>query len=390
MRVVVLGGGYAGIVAVSGLERRLPTEVELVLVDRRAHHVVRHEIHRVIRRPGFAETIQVPFGDILGRARLRQGTVADIDPSGSSIEFEDGTNLSYDTAAVCFGASPAYYGLDGVREHGIPLGGPADALAIGQGVLDILDAGEGEVVVGGGGLAGIQAAGEIAQARTDAGEPGVAVTLLEQEPMIAPRVEDAFRKQIELALAELNVEIRTGEPVTGATDEDVEMGEQTQLPYDLFVWTGGIDGRSAVGGERPTVRADLRMAGTTFGAGDAVRVIDENGSLAMPSAQTAVRQGRVVASNLESAIRGPQSGTAFRPSYERYRDETVARVVSVGDLAVAQVGPQILTGRPAKALKSTVGVGYLSAAGGIREAISLVREEFGLASPLEGVPFGRS
>lgn len=390
MRVVVLGGGYAGIVAVKRLERRLPVDAELLLVDRREHHVVRHELHRLLRRPGFAEKIQVPFRDILDRARHLQGTVADIDPSGSTVALEDGTELPYEAAGVCFGAQPAYYDLAGVREHGVPLDTPEDALEIGERVADLLEGGEGDVVVGGGGLAGIQAAGEIAQARADAGATGVSVTLLEQEPTIAPRFEDAFRETIESALADLAVEIRTGEPVTGATDEVVRLGDQHELDADLFVWTGGLSGRSALGGERPTVRADLRLSGTTFGAGDAVRVIDEDGSLAMPSAQTAVRQGRVVASNLAQAARAAESGGPFRPRYDRYRDETFARVVSVGDAAVAQVGPQILTGQPAKALKSTVGVGYLSTAGGITEALALVREEFGFASPLGGAPFGGS
>ena len=76
--------------------------------------------------------------------------------------------------------------------------------------------------------------------------------------------------------------------------------------------------------------------------------------------------------------------TGFRPAYHRYRDQSDARIASVGDATVAQIGPVVVTGPPAKALKSVVGIRYLSAAGAIEEALSVLRGEFGLADPRTG------
>lgn len=390
MRVLVLGGGYAGLVAVTRLERRLPADVELVLVDQRDRHLIRHELHRVIRRPAFAETIQVPFETILDRARFKHATVTDIDPEEGVVDFQDGESLAYDAAAVTFGAGVAYYDLPGVRANSVPLDAPADARAIGEIVEELIEAGSGNVVIGGGGLAGIQAAGEIAQARADADVEDITVTVVEQESEIAPRFDDGFRAEILRALNDLDVDIVTGASVTDATEAEIRLSDDRTLPFDCFVWTGGITGRDALDGDRPAVRADLRLAGDTFAAGDAVRIVDQHGALVTPSAQTAIREARVLATNVQRTIEAKQRGDTFRPHYERYRAEMLGWVVSVGDATVAQVGPQVLTGQPAKALKSTVGVGYLSTAGAIRESLTLVREEFGLAPPMGGTPFGRA
>lgn len=385
MQVAVLGGGYAGVVAVSRLETRLPDDVDLVLVDPREAHVIRHELHRVIRRPGFAETIQVPFDTILDRAEHRQARVEALDPVSGIATLAEGGELAYDAAVVGYGAAPADYGLEGVLTNGIPLDTPADALAISEELTAILEDGRsdpGNIVVGGGGLAGVQAAGELIEATRDGGAEEVSVTLLEQEGGIAPRFGETFADRIRAALVSLGVRIMTDTSVSAVTPESVTLGDATSLPADLFVWAGGIKGQPPFEGERPRVRADLRLGDSTFGAGDAVQVIDVDGAAVQPSAQSAIRTGKVASENVARVIEARQRGESGRPRLKRYRDETYAWVVSVGDKAVAKVGPQVLTGRPAKALKSTVGVGYLSSAGALREAVALVREEFGFGAPL--------
>lgn len=378
MRVLVLGGGYAGLVTATRLESRLSAGDELLLVDSRETHLIRHQLHRLVRRPALAETIQIPFDSVLEQGQFLQGTVTELDTEANRVELADGTALDYDAAAVTFGASVAYFGLDSVAEHSIPLDTPTDALAINERVEQLLAAGEGSVVVGGGGLAGIQVAGEIAQARWEKAASDVSVTIVEQESSLAPRFDDAFRGKIAATLESLDVTVRTGAAVTGATPDSVHLDPGAELPSDLFVWTGGLAGREPFGGTRPEVRADLRLDGTTFAGGDAVDIVDVDGTRVTPSAQTAIRQGPILAANLQTAAEANRSGTDFRPRYERFRDETFAWVASVGDEVVAQVGSQILTGPPAKALKSTVGVGYLSTAGAVTEALDVLRSEFGL------------
>lgn len=59
MRVLVLGAGYAGLTLARDLERRLPADADLTVVNDSPHHLVQHEVHRAIRRPAVADAIQV-------------------------------------------------------------------------------------------------------------------------------------------------------------------------------------------------------------------------------------------------------------------------------------------------------------------------------------------
>ena len=65
MKIAILGAGYAGLTLARRLERTLPEEAELVVVNDRPDHLVQHELHRVVRRPALAEEITVPLEDAL-------------------------------------------------------------------------------------------------------------------------------------------------------------------------------------------------------------------------------------------------------------------------------------------------------------------------------------
>jgi len=383
MRVAVLGAGYAGVVVAIRLEDRLPDDVELVVVDEHDYHLVQHELHRVIRRPELADDVRVPLADIFDRARVERGRVSAVDRDRRVVEFADGSELEYDAAAVCLGAETAYYGLPGVEEHSVPLKRLGDADAVRSAFEAVLDAGGGTAVVGGAGLSGVQTAGELAAfaREADAGGGGggddVDVVLLEQEDQVAPSFPAPFREAVREELAREGVDVRTGVTVTGATADTVETAAGA-VPQDVFVWTGGIRGPDALGGERASVRADLTADDRTVVVGDAARVVDAEGSAAPASAQTAVRAAEVAATNLAELVAEHRGDGGLGPRLSRYTFDSPGWLVSVGDGAVAQVGPSVFRGAAAKAAKVGVGVGYLANAGGVADAVGLLREELEL------------
>jgi len=379
MRIAILGAGYAGLTLARKLERTVPDDVELVVVEQTGTHLVQHEVHRVIRRPSLADHIVVPLDSVLDRAELREAEVADVDPEAGVVELADGEALDYDYAAVCLGAETAFYGLPGVEEHATPLKSVPDAERIRAEFLDALEAG-GRVVVGGAGLSGVQVAGELAAFadEEDAGDD-VTVTLLEQFDSVAPAFPENFQRAVRAALEDRGVEIRTGTAVAEATAESIEPESGGSLPYDQFVWTGGIRGPAALDGERPEVQNTQRVSESTFVVGDAARVVDADGEPVPASAQSAVREARAVAENVGRLVDHDREGDGlFEPRLEPFAFDSPGWLVSVGDGAVAQVGPTVVTGRAAKALKTSVGAGYLSSVGAIRNAAELVEEELGL------------
>jgi NADH dehydrogenase len=381
MQVAVLGAGYAGLTLARTLERTLPSDIDLVVVDEATDHVVQHEIHRVVRRPGLADDISVTLTDVLD-CEVRQASVTDLDADAgvATLESADGSveTLDYDVGSVCLGARTAFYGLEGVEEHATPLKRLDDAREIRADFLELADGDR--VVVGGAGLSGVQVAGELAAL---ADEEGVDtdICLLEQAPEVAPAFPASFQRAVHDALLDAGVDVRTHTGVSAADADAITLESGESLAYDQFVWTGGIAGSPALDDDRPVVRADLRLGDSTFAVGDTARVVDSDGEAVPASASAAIREASVAADNIVALVEHRRSGgDGFEPRLARYRFNVPGWLVSVGDDAVAKVGPSVVTGRPALALKTTVGAGYLGTVGAVRQATDLVREELGLAA----------
>jgi len=373
MRVAVLGAGYAGLTLARKLEQTLPDSVSLVVVDEQTAHLVQHELHRVVRRPSLAEEITVDLDAVLD-CEIRQATVTDVDPDAGTATLDGSETLSYDVGAVCLGAQTAFYDLPGVREHATPLKRLDHARQIRERFLDL---GDGDrVVVGGAGLSGVQVAGELAEMAPDS---DIEVLLLEQESEVAPSFPPSFQRAVHDALVDVGVTVKTGTGVAEADADSITLADGSDLATDQFVWTGGIEGSPALNADRPVVRADLRLGESTFAVGDAAKVVDSDGEAVPASASAAIREARVAADNIATLVdhrRG--SAGEFQPRLTQYQFDVPGWLVSVGDDAVAKVGPSILTGRAALALKTTVGAGYLGTVGAVENAVDLVSEELDL------------
>ena len=374
MRVLVLGGGYAGLSLVRRLESRLPDDVDLTLVDDTGSHLVLHEVHRAIRRPAVEDIITVPLADLLDRAELVCARVEGVDREERTVALDTGEDLRYDFLAVCLGSETADYGIPGVADHGIPLKSVADAERIREAFLGI---GDGDrIVVGGAGLSGVQVAGELAALGEERCRE-TEVVLVEQEDSVAPSFPENFQRAVRTALDDAGVTVRTDTTVTEATDGELRCAETT-IDHDALVWTGGIRGPDAIGGERPVVRADLRLDDRTFVLGDAGRVVDTDGEAVPASASAAIRQAKPAADNLVRLVRAAREGDEandFRPRLDGYRFDVPGWIVSVGDDAVAQVGPTVLRGSAARAMKATVGAGHLGSVGAVKQAVELAESE---------------
>ena len=426
MQIVILGAGYAGVTLTRRLESMLPPDVDLVIVDESETHLVKHEVHRVIRRPSVTDSIRVPLSELFDRARVRTDRVTGLDRESRTVHL-DGGDLDYDYAAVCLGSVTADYGIPGVSGYGLPLSSVEDALGIrtaflsaagidadtrggDEGRIAVTNADESrsheqdrsdtedtvtpesvevgasetpqadtrgarvDIVVGGAGLSGVQVAGELAALAREEGVPA-GVTLLEQMDDVAPNFPENFRRAVRSALESRDVTVSTNTTVERATPDAVETDQGT-FDADVFVWTGGITGTGAMDGARPMVRDDLRLDERTFVVGDAARAVDADGEPVPASASAAIREAGTVAANLARLVDHERSNDGgFTPRMDPYRFEVPGWIVTVGDGTVAQLGPEVVTGSPARAMKAAVGVGHLSSVGAIRNAVDLAESE---------------
>ena len=383
MHVVVLGAGYAGVTLTRKLETALPPEADLTIVDEAEDHLVQHEVHRVIRQPSITDAIEVPLDSLFDRAEVVTARVESVDTDANEVTLDTGETLTYDYGALCLGAETAFYDLPGVEDHGLPLKSVADAEAIRGRALDAIESGEqASVVVGGAGLSGVQVAGEIATLADEAGaSERIDITLLEQLDSVAPAFPETFQDAVADELTGRGIEIHTETAVTEATESTVATrheatGETNELASDLFVWTGGIAGPETMAGDRPVVRRDLRLTNSTFALGDTARVVDADGEAVPASASAAIRAATPAAENIATLVEWELAGgEGFEPELTPFRFNVPGWIVSVGDGAVAQVGPKVVTGSAAKALKASVGAGYLSSIRAVQKATELVGEE---------------
>jgi NADH dehydrogenase len=370
MHVAVLGAGYAGVALARKLEDRLPEDVSLTVVDERDSHLVQHLVHRAVRYPGVADELTVPLEELFDRATHRQARVTRLDADAGRAELPDGS-LEFDVGALALGARTNFYDIPGAEAHSTPLKRLEHAAEIRERFLEVCAEG-GRAVVAGAGLSGVQVAGELAALADEQGGDAN-VTLVEQEPEVAPAFPERFRRAVREELDDAGVDVRTGRTVTGVDDDALSFQTRGAMAYDQLVWTGGITGSDAVG-ERPVVRADLRLGDRTFAVGDAARVVDTDGEAVPASAQTAVREASVAATNIDRLVEHRRNGGGFEPRFERYEYTGLGWLVSVGDGAVAQVGPSILRGRAAETAKETVAAGYLGNLGAVDRAMRYVQE----------------
>ncbi|HEX2312553.1 MAG TPA: FAD-dependent oxidoreductase [Thermomonospora sp.] len=232
-RVVVLGCGYTGMLATICLARRTRrTGVRITLVNPSARFTERLRMHQIAAGQELAD-LRIP--DLLAGTGVTfaQGTATAIDPDARTVTLDGATTLEYDTLVYALGSATDTSRVPGADVHAFTLNSPHIAARFASRLREVAAAG-GTVTVCGGGLTGIEAATEIAEAH-----PGLHVTLVSlDEPgaMMGPRA----RAYLYRALDRLGVTVKAGLRVTKVLPDAVELEDGTVLPSDACLWTTGV------------------------------------------------------------------------------------------------------------------------------------------------------
>ena len=367
-RVVVVGGGFAGLAASRALAR---APVEVVVVDRHNHHVFQPLLYQVATAGLSPADIAAPIRWILrGQANVRVllDDVVGVAPAARRVDLRDSPPLDYAALIVATGVTHAYFGRDDWAAHAPGLKTLDDAVAIRRRVLMAFEAAEREpdparqrelltFVVIGGGPTGVEMAGAIAeiarQALTDefdAMAPETSrVLLLEGGASILPTYVPRLREAARAALRELGVDVRESTRVTEVSARAVQAGEE-RIVAETIVWAAGVQASPVgrwLGGEvdrlgRVRVAPDLSVPAhpEIFVAGDLMGLDGADGQPVPGVAQAAMQSGRRAAKNALARLHGAPT-TPFT-----YRDPgamaTIGRAKAVADLGWVK-----LTGYPA-------------------------------------------
>jgi len=258
-RVLIVGGGFAGIHAAKGLAQ-LP--VEVTLVDRRNHHTFQPLLYQVALAVLSPADIAQPIRTILRRqanAQVLMDAVVGIDASARTVTLGSGAELRYDYLVLATGATHSYFGKDEWAPFAPGLKTIEDATEIRRRVLLAFELAERQMVehgwhpplnfvVIGGGPTGVELAGaisDIAQLymRHDFRhiDPSTSrVLLLEGSPRVLAAYPPDLSAKAEAALTRLGVEVHTNTHVTNIGPGWVQAGDQ-RIDAVVTLWAAGVE-----------------------------------------------------------------------------------------------------------------------------------------------------
>jgi len=313
-RVVVIGGGFGGLWAVRALANGA---VDVILVDRRNHHLFQPLLYQVATAALAAPDIAAPLRQILRRQKnvtVLHDEVVAIDPDSRTVQTRN-TRLSYDYLIVASGASHSYFGHDAWAHDAPGLKTLEHALDLRRRILAAFEHAELEedeakhsdwlrFAIVGGGPTGVELAGSVVEIarHTLRGEfrrirPETAeVHLIEAGPRLLAGMSEASSQSARRQLEAMGVRVHTGTPVTGIDPRGVEFGGQ-RLACRTVLWAAGVQasplGRMLGAGSdrqgRLPVAADLTLPAhpEIYVVGDLARaVLDPDGGERQSTSET--------------------------------------------------------------------------------------------------------
>ncbi len=359
-RVVIVGGGFAGMNAAKSL-RNVP--VDVTLIDKNNYHLFQPLLYQVATGTLSPANIAQPIRSVLRRARnvrILMDTVEQVDLNARKVIGHD-MEVEYDYLILATGARHSYFGKPEWERFAPGLKDLPDAIEIRRHILCAFEEAEKmpdsperraalTFVIVGAGPTGVEMAGAIAEIarhtlRNDFRhiDPRDArILLMDAAPKVLmafhPELSEKARKQIE----EIGVEVRLNAKVENLTPEGVQVGDEF-IPSHTVIWAAGNEasqlgrksGMEVDRAGRVIVNADLSLPGhpEVLVLGDCANFSHQEGGKPLPGvAPVAIQQGKHAAENILRAIRG----ASMEPFH--YRDK--GGMATIGRRAgVAEIGP---------------------------------------------------
>jgi NADH:ubiquinone reductase (H+-translocating) len=338
-RVVILGGGFGGVYTALHLEKALArgTPLDVTLVNRENFFLFTPMLHEVAASDVDMTHIVSPIRTLLRRVKFVQGDVESIDLQARRVVVSHGNahhhhDLQYDHLVIGLGAVTNFYNLPGVEERALTMKSLGDAIYLRNHLIEHLEQADFECacpvresllgfVVAGGGFAGVETVAAINDFLRDAlafypnlNQESLRVVLVHDGPFLLPELGESLGVYAQRRLAERKVEIRLQTRITGFSDGGVALSDGTWIPSRTLIWTAGTSPHPLLATlpcrkDRGRIVASEYMAvpewSGVWALGDCAVIPDpKTGKPYPPTAQHALRQGKVLAGNIVAAIGG--------------------------------------------------------------------------------------
>jgi len=328
-KIVVIGGGFAGINFISSLKSN--ARFQITLVDTNNYNHFPPLLYQVATAFIEASNICYPFRKLFqGKSTLRfhLGSLVGINQQNNTIETETET-IAYDYLVLAVGTESNYFGIPNVKQHSLPMKTVDDAINLRNHLLlsfekavQTADKSEKEkylnVVIAGGGPSGVEVAGMLAEMRQYLAKKEypefknlrAKVFLVDMAPVLLSPMSQTAQKEAKAVLTKLGVDIKLNTAVKDYIDGQVILDNGETILTNTLIWTSGVIGKQIIGlpkdaigrGRRVLVDGYNRVARTQniFAVGDiAFQTTDTNYPNGHPQvAQVAIQQGKALANNI--------------------------------------------------------------------------------------------
>ena len=337
MKVVIVGGGFAGINLAKGLAGK--KDVEVLLVDKHNYHLFAPLLYQVATSFIEASNISYPFRKMLqGKKNVRfyHGALKEVKSEENLIVTEHG-DIAYDVLVLALGTVTNYFGMENLEKHSMPMKTIDDALRIRNHMLVNMekvtratDDAERErlmnIVITGGGPTGVELAGMIAEmgktiVKKDYPELSSVrgnVYLVSSGDELLGSMSETASKEAMHRLTKLGVHVKSGVAVKDCVEGKVVLANGEELPTQTLIWAAGVTACPIAGlpegslgrGKRIRVDGYNKVVGTQniYAIGDiSLMTADEEYPEGHPQlAQVAMQQGSLLAKNLVSLTKGDE------------------------------------------------------------------------------------
>jgi NADH dehydrogenase len=381
-RVLILGGGFAGVGAAQTLKK---AGAEVVLVDRHDYHTFQPLLYQFAT--GLIEQTAVGHSlrDLLARhdnTVIHKASVSKIDLEAREVSFEEIAPISYDYLVLGLGAEVNYFGTAGAPKHAFPMYTLSHALRLKNHILErweaadrdpsLIEDGALNIVVVGGGPTGVETAGAVAELYRgnfakdypEVENEDARVILVEAGPELFGMFKPKLRSYAEKALTKRDVEVQTGKLVASVEPTRVTLKSGERLKAHTLVWGAGLQGNALVQslgielqrGNRIAVGPDLALPDhpEVYVVGDVAAITDAKTEQVLPQlGSVALQSGEHAGKVISARLAGKE------PEPFKYKDKGTMATIGRGAAVVQMLGGRTMTGLKAQAAWGTVHLALL-------------------------------
>ena len=389
-RVVVIGGGFAGMTAARFLH-----DVDVILIDRTNHHVFQPLLYQVATAALSPSDIAWPLRTLFRsqpNVRVVMDDVLSIDRTARVVRLRDSAPIAFDALIAAPGSRHAYFGHDEWESMAPGLKTMADAIHLRERMLLAFEVAERQraetgtqnrltFVIVGGGPTGVELAGSLIEIGRRAMGPDyphlhledLSIVLVEAGSRVLPGFDPKLSAKALTVLQRMGVTVKLNNPVSAVRSDGVMVGNEW-VPSANVIWAAGnkaspLLNTLAVPQDscgRVKVRSDLTIPDDPwiFIVGDAAHCLDRHGKPLPGIAPVAMKEGQYVATVINEDLKPEQ-----RPPFA-YTDRGMLATIGRAQ-AVAQIGSFHASGLVAWTLWCIVHIFFLI---GLRNRIRVMSE----------------